>query len=170
MFYVEKPNSLSGFLPETAALEEGVSDPFAQFYTNWAVERSKRLGLKNDTAKNPQKALVGWYNGQAAQSANLGTDIKHMPYIDVTIINEEELTVRVTVKWDSTIDEAVRAAINSNDATKDIVGSLTVELGPAGSTNTIILSTTGNPRYKVLESLEDDKYIYRCTWVLDSLG
>ena len=150
VFYAENKNYTD---PLKALVEK--NGGFATFYSHWAAPRDTRLGLKNDSS-NENRTLVGWYNGEAAQSEALGTDTVERPYIDVTIINEEELTVRVTVKWDDSINDAVRKAIGGTD------GKLTVELE-----GTSLIRSGG--RFEEPQPLESGKFIYRCTWVLDSL-
>lgn len=156
VFYAKDP------MPDLAGTD------FKEFYEGTsrkaADTRDKRIANKEEWG------LIGWYNGDAAKGKNSDTqrpDTDGKPYIDVTIYNEEELTVKLTVKWDKSIDTEVRGAINGSNT------NLTVGLGPNSSSTPLDLFTTykdGNPRKKVDTPLTSGTYEYSCTWRLDSLN
>ena len=137
---------------------------FDTFYQKWTQNRSTRLDLKKDETLNPNQTLVGWYSGKAAQGTSKETDIQEKPYIDVMIKNEEELTVTVTVKWDKSIDVAVREAITNKDPNHK---TLSVELGKI---DLVTEYPDGHSRNRGGADPGVGQYVYSRTWVLDSLA
>lgn len=140
VFYAESP--MDGLVGDDG-------DDFEAFYDKWAKSRSERLALKNEM-------LVGWYNGVAAERANLEPESpKDEPTIEVIITNGEELTV--TVKY-----TAPKSA------------KLSVKLGGVGSadSNSIPLPN-GRLENKTLSGNSDGIFVSTgsgsYTWVLDSL-
>ena len=111
------------------------SGGFAAFYQKWAVDRGERLKLKNET-------LLGWYNGESAQSADIEDDPEEAR-IEVKIDNGEELTV--TVNYTAPSAAQLTVMLEGTDLTalaERKTAERTVGTGPV---------------------------TYNCTWVLDSL-
>lgn len=161
VFYAEKAGALENLI-ETVY---GGSAEFPDFYSDtWSGStRSQRLEWKNEkNAKQySEKTLVGRYNGEAAQGSTKETDIQEKPYIDVVIVNKEELTVTVTVKWDSSIDSAVQNAITMGKLSVKLVGTEIDLFRDYGN---------GNARNRGGDDLIAGRYVYSRTWVLDSLA
>lgn len=161
VFYAEK--SKTDTEPLSTILEKfaGVADDFAAFYGKWADTRSARLGLKNEDLVNPDRTLVGWYNGASAEGDSFEQTIEVTPYINVDIENREELTVTVTVRGEY-FDQ-----INSG---------ATLEVRLKGSSGyEPLLDVDGTPRHMGEKGAPmdtngdgaDDTIVY--SWVLDSL-
>lgn len=70
-------------LPESFCRHAVSGKKFENFYIKWCDDRDERLARKNGkntmgqtVADNKGKTLAGWYNGEAAQNAVIGTDTR----------------------------------------------------------------------------------------------
>lgn len=155
VFYAKEAGALEALIEQFAADDV---DAFAKFYGFWADDRSNRLSLKN-SEHNSDKTLVGWYNGEAAESGNFKRDTSVKPFLEVMIDNREKLTVTVTARGEYV----------------DYISALEVWLGPVP-----LLDSEGKP-YPLndanaislmglpYEPDSSESDAYSCTWVLDSL-
>lgn len=136
--YDKNSGSVTDVFYAEESMDDLMTDGFEAFYKDWAQSRSKRLEQKN-------VMLVGWYNGQAAQSKEIGPEEPKKPKIRVIIENGEELTVRVEY-------EAPAEA------------KLSVKLGDKALTNTRLLDVA-LPEGEITVPAGAGSF----TWVLDRL-
>lgn len=137
--YDRSSGSVTDVFYAESSLSALVASDFSAFYDKWAASRSDRLKLKNEK-------LVGWYNGEAAQGADIELDIPEEPTLKVMITNGEELTVTV-------------------EYTAPGLAGLSVKLG-----NLDLTDSTYDGRKTVNQDLTGSNGVsFRCTWVLDSL-
>ena len=137
-------DQISGSVTDVFYAEESmealVGSDFSSFYTNWARSRSDRL-------KQKDQMLVGWYSGEKAGGGDFEEEIPSEPVIQVTVKNEEELTVTVEYSLPKDCGEGV----------------LSVKLG-----NTELTGNSSRKRDETTKTVSGGT-IYSCTWVLDSL-
>ena len=156
----------SGSVTEVFYVEKKPGDiEYDEILTCKGADRATRPSLKSDT---DGKILVGYYNGDAAQGADIApTPATGTPIVTVKIENDIQLkaTVKVDFGFSGISDATERTELQA--AVKEAItgGRLSVELRQADGTGSVYpLTPYGGWSGKISGN------IFECTWTLDTLA